>query len=450
MAGDGSDFVLLFERYEQRVYNLAYRLTGSEADAADATEEAFLRVMRQADEMEDGVPAAGPGLFTATRGVCRELLASRRPAGPAGAAPDSTREELPAANMRLPERQREALALREVAELSYDEIAANMEVSRSSVAQLICRGRINLSDELHGTTMAAVAAPSPECERALPLIAAREDEQLEASEDDGWLDAHLADCERCELAAEAMQKGGDSYRAWAPIAPLPWLLEETMTKAATLAGGDWSEEIATAMTSRADTGPMPGVTAGPALGDRAGGWSSRRRRATAAAGIAALLLGGGIATALVGGEGSRIGEQPIAEPQSAAGAAAPQRKSKARRSKRDAGRARQAEPTPRTTTAASPTPAEPSPVEAVDSAPSEPPAPAPDRRGTAGLQPTQPTGASQPKPRPKPASQPAPAPAPPAETQPATAPPPPTESSPEHPAKGRGPPAGVPAHGGSK
>ena len=34
-AGDGCAFAALYERYEQRAFNLAYRLTGSEADAAD-------------------------------------------------------------------------------------------------------------------------------------------------------------------------------------------------------------------------------------------------------------------------------------------------------------------------------------------------------------------------------------------------------------------------------
>ena len=94
---------------------------------------------------------------------------------------------------------------------SYDEIATIMEMNRSSVAQLISRARINLRDEMGGTVLATVAAPSPECERALPLIAAREDGQLEAgSDDDAWLDAHLAGCERCRLGVEVMREAGAS------------------------------------------------------------------------------------------------------------------------------------------------------------------------------------------------------------------------------------------------
>lgn len=119
----------------------------------------------------------------------------------------------------MPERQREALELRELEQLSYEEIAAIMEVSPSSVAQLISRARINLYDDLRGTVLASVAPPSPECERALPLFAARDDGQLEASSPDAaWLEAHLAGCDRCRLGDEQMREAAVSYRAWKPIA----------------------------------------------------------------------------------------------------------------------------------------------------------------------------------------------------------------------------------------
>ena len=233
--------------------------------------------------------------------------------------PATPQEDIREANMRLPEHQREALALRELEQLSYEEIAAILETSPDSVAKLISRARINLSDDLHGTTLAAVAAPSAACERALPLIAAREDGQLEAgSDDDAWLDAHLAGCERCGLAVEAMREAGASYRAWAPIAVLPWLLEETMAKAAALAGVDWSVEIAEGIASR--TEPRPTSVMGPADPKSGGGErrSSRgRRRAIAVAALAALLLGGGVAAAMVAGEPTPVSPRLVADTHSA-------------------------------------------------------------------------------------------------------------------------------------
>lgn len=127
-----------------------------------------------------------------------------------------THAEVREASERLPERQREALELRDRDGRSYEEIAASLEIGPGAVAQLIAHARINLYDELRGTALASVA-PSPECERALPLIAMREDGQLEpASEDAPWLDAHLAGCERCALAVEQMGEAEAAYRAQEP------------------------------------------------------------------------------------------------------------------------------------------------------------------------------------------------------------------------------------------
>src|SRR5918992_1221003 len=70
---------------------------------------------------------------------------------------EARNEEIRAANLALPERQREVLALRELEELSYDEIAELMEMNRNSVAQLVSRARINLRDALRGTALASIS-----------------------------------------------------------------------------------------------------------------------------------------------------------------------------------------------------------------------------------------------------------------------------------------------------
>ncbi len=408
-------FAALYERYEHRAYNLAYRITGSEADAEDATQAAFLRTMRRLPELEGGEAAVGPHLFTATLNACHDLLEQRQPAQ-SGEAMPAPNDDVGDANMRLPERQREALAMRELGELSYEEIAAGMEMTPESVAKLISRARLNLSGDLHGTALAVATAPSPECERALPLIAAREDGQLAAGSDDEiWLDTHLAGCERCELSVEAMRKAATSYREWAPIAVLPWLREETMSKAAALDDVEWSDESG-------------------------GGSPSRRRRATAAAGLSALLLGGVLATVLVAGKPPSLPDQPVADTHPAVAKPKPQT---GRRGKSPAGgEAAHAPTAPQATTASSTS--SPAPLtEAGEGTPSEPgPAPA-DHQAASGLQPKQTTGARKPKPAPSPPSQPTAATASPTTTQP-TAQPPVEEAAPEHPSKGRGPPDGVP------
>jgi len=320
-AGDGAAFATLYERYERRAFNLAYRLTASEDDAADAVQDAFLNVMRRLPKLGDRDLVFGSYLFTATRNASYDLMQKRKRAEPSDAIPEtaapigaaagggfgldpgdpaedpdrkllleSQQDEIRAANERLPERQREALALRELEELSYDEIAEIMDMNRNSVAQLISRARISLRDEMRGGALASIAVSSPNCERALPLIAMRDDGQLDVESDDAeWLDGHMSTCHTCRLGLEAMQEAGTSYRAWAPIAAAPWLFKETLAKAAELTGSDWSETIAERAAAHDPAGIQPGmpsiyrVLAEPIAG-------RRRRRFLAAAGLGAAAL----------------------------------------------------------------------------------------------------------------------------------------------------------------
>src|SRR5918992_2757996 len=289
--GDGDAFATLYTRYEKRAYNLCLRILGSEDDAADATQEAFVNVLRRLPKLEGRELAFGSYVFTSARNACYDLIERRRRtepsedipeyATPVGAAVggggmgfepgdpeddpernvllEARTEEIRSANLTLPERQREVLALRELEGLSYDEIAEIMEMNRNSVAQLISRARINLRDALRGTALASISASSPDCERALPLIALEQDGQLdEDSSDAGWLTEHLMHCHTCRLGRDAMQEAGVSYRSWAPIAAGPLLFRETMAQAAEHVGADWSETIARHEARRGGGGAAAG------------------------------------------------------------------------------------------------------------------------------------------------------------------------------------------------
>jgi predicted DNA-binding protein (UPF0251 family) len=329
------------------------------------------------------------------------------------------------ASMRLPERQREALALREREHLSYEEIGAAMGIGSGSVAQLISRARINLYDELRGTALASIAAPSPECERALPLIAAREDGQLESSTDDAtWLDAHLAGCDRCSLAAEQMHEADVSYRTWVP-------------------------------PGRAEAGSSSGTAAAEAPPPGRG--RRPRRRATLAAALAVLLLLTVLAAAaLIGDAGAPAPADP------AAGAASKQ--SHATRGGRASGgkggtakqqtRSKAKAPASAAQNAGKTTPAIVAipEQEAADGGNQSAPASDPQHSsGKAAIQPTHQTTASKPsaKPKPAPASTPSSQPA----SEPASAPeaesPPPAEETsekPGHSGEPHGKPPNQPKH----
>jgi len=274
VGGDGAAFAELYERYEKRAYNLCLRILGSEEDAADATQEAFVGVLKRLPKLEGRDLAFGSYVFTSARHACYDLIDRRRRPEPSDELPEAAipvgggvggggtgfdpgdpaedpersvllearQEEIRAANAALPERQREVLALREVEDLSYDEIAEIMEMNRNSVAQLISRARINLRDALRGTALASIATSSADCERALELLAVEQDGQADADAD--WLADHMILCETCRLSREAMEEAGVSYRAWLPTAAAPLLFRETMARASDAVGADWSETIA--------------------------------------------------------------------------------------------------------------------------------------------------------------------------------------------------------------
>jgi RNA polymerase sigma-70 factor (ECF subfamily) len=251
-AGDGAAFATLYDGYEGRTFNFCRRLLGSRDNAGDATQEAFLAVLRRPPTLEGDELDFSAHLFVAARNAAHDTLGGRRRGSPSEPGdldvdPEPTavlttlQGDVREANGRLPERQREVLALRELEGFSYDEIAEIMGMDRTSVAELISRARIELRDELRGTALASIAASSPDCERARALIAMRQDRELDDAGGRARLVEHLAACENCRSAQEAIQEAGISYRAWLPIPPPAWLSHATAARAAELVGADWSD-----------------------------------------------------------------------------------------------------------------------------------------------------------------------------------------------------------------
>jgi hypothetical protein len=133
-----------------------------------------------------------------------------------GAEPGSLAEavarELAQATAQLPERQREALALRELLGLSYDEVGAVVGLDPSAVGPLLARARLRLRTELRGE--GAALPPCDERERALRTIALRQDGETVSEADEDWLIEHLGHCVGCARAHSAMLEASACYRAW--------------------------------------------------------------------------------------------------------------------------------------------------------------------------------------------------------------------------------------------
>lgn len=142
------------------VLGYALRRTASPDDAADVIAETFLTAWRRLDEMPSG-PQARLWLY----GVARRVLANhhrgerRRSAladrlrGELAAAylpPDYSGElaQIAAAFGRLPERQRELLALNAWEGLDYGQIAVVLGCSRNAVRVRLHRARSRFATEL--------------------------------------------------------------------------------------------------------------------------------------------------------------------------------------------------------------------------------------------------------------------------------------------------------------
>jgi hypothetical protein len=132
--------------------------------------------------------------------------------GEPGSLAETVARELAHATAQLPERQREALALRELVGLSYDELGTVVELDPSAVGPLLARARLRLRVALRGE-----GVPMPSCderERALRTIARRQDGESVTEADEDWLIEHLGHCVGCARAHSTMLEASACYRAW--------------------------------------------------------------------------------------------------------------------------------------------------------------------------------------------------------------------------------------------
>jgi RNA polymerase sigma-70 factor (ECF subfamily) len=159
--------------YQQQVYNLAYRILGDPASAADAAQDAFISAFENIGRFRGG--SFKSYLLRIVSNRCYDELRrwKRRPAtsfedfgevdeeaNPAlvngGERPEDYAERQEVARViqagieTLPPDQRITLALSDVQGLSYQEIAEAMEVSLGTVKSRLARARGKLRDYLQG------------------------------------------------------------------------------------------------------------------------------------------------------------------------------------------------------------------------------------------------------------------------------------------------------------
>lgn len=157
-SGDARACRALVDRHLPRLHGLAWRLTGSSADADEVCQDAFVRAWRQARDWRTGQARFGTWLHQVVLNLCRDRLRVRRESAPLSdaeglvAADDPERAQqqhersrlLQQALQTLPERQREALVLCHYQELSNIEAAALLELSVDALESLLARARRGL------------------------------------------------------------------------------------------------------------------------------------------------------------------------------------------------------------------------------------------------------------------------------------------------------------------
>jgi RNA polymerase sigma-70 factor (ECF subfamily) len=161
-AGDRAAMDRLLRQHYDRIYAVCRRITGSDADAADAAQEALISVVRSIGKF-DGRSSFGTWVYRiATNASLDELRRRRRrplladqSAHDDAHVPDhhgelridqvADRMALDTALRALPEDFRVPLVLRDVGDLDYAEIADTLGIPVGTVKSRIARGRAGLA-----------------------------------------------------------------------------------------------------------------------------------------------------------------------------------------------------------------------------------------------------------------------------------------------------------------
>lgn len=157
--GDPEAFEELYRRFDKMVYNLSFRMSGDPEEAADLTQEIFLRVYRHLGKFR-GKSSLKTWIYRVALNHCRSRLGRKKRwawlplAEEAAEAVEDTRPTpedrtltddagrvVAEALARVKPVFREAVVLRDLEELSYEEIAEVLGCRIGTVRSRIARGR---------------------------------------------------------------------------------------------------------------------------------------------------------------------------------------------------------------------------------------------------------------------------------------------------------------------
>jgi RNA polymerase sigma-70 factor (ECF subfamily) len=164
----------LVARYQSRIYNMAYRMVHCREEAEDITQETFLNVYRALATFQG--ERFSPWIYRIASNLCFDHLRRRRlptisldaPVGPHGHMPREIADAGPLPEEQaladalgsdvqrvidgLPPRYRSVVVLRHIEDLTYEEIAAILEVPLGTVKTRLFRAREMLKNRLANRT----------------------------------------------------------------------------------------------------------------------------------------------------------------------------------------------------------------------------------------------------------------------------------------------------------
>ncbi len=166
-AGDGAAWEEIVQNYTRRIYNLAYRFTSRADSAEDLTQEVFIRVYRSLDQYNPKQGDLQNWLMRLARNLVIDDYRKRQRAPQDEAADDlevhqyhlraagsSAQREMERRELgaqvqagidKLSPDLRTCVILRDIEELSYQEIVDLLKIPEGTVKSRINRGRIELA-----------------------------------------------------------------------------------------------------------------------------------------------------------------------------------------------------------------------------------------------------------------------------------------------------------------
>jgi RNA polymerase sigma-70 factor, ECF subfamily len=168
LRGDQAAWDVVVRQHWRKVFNVAYKFVGSHEQAEDLTQDIFLKIFRSLETF-DRRANFQTWLISVSRNLCidyyrsvrrerqtidRQMRSEEMPAVSATLSPLRSLEnrdlaaQLRQALQQLPATLRTAVLLRDIHELSYQEIAERLHLPEGTVKSRINRGRRELARQI--------------------------------------------------------------------------------------------------------------------------------------------------------------------------------------------------------------------------------------------------------------------------------------------------------------